>query len=338
LELHSYTYQLRFRHPFVLSVGTRTHTPAVFTEISENGLTGYGEATLPPYLYDTQESVMKFLAGLKLKDFSLSAGIDPVLSYLGSLPPGNHPAKAAVDMALHDLWGRIQGQSVSQLWGIQEETVPLCTYTIAADDPASLPAKLEEGRAFHLYKIKLGGRNDKAIVEALVSATAKPFCVDVNQGWADREMALDTIHWLHSKGAVLVEQPLPKNRWDDMAWITARSPIPTVADEAVRTLADLDQAQGAFSGINIKLMKSTGLAEGRRMALRARELGMKVLIGCMSESSCGVSAATHLTPYADWADLDGPFLISNDPFVRPALVDGRIEVSRTPGTGAVKIR
>jgi L-Ala-D/L-Glu epimerase len=327
---------LQFKHPFGLSTGSRTHTPAVFVELEESGCCGYGEAALPPYLPETQESVKDFLARLDPDALSVHNGLSGPLTYLENCATGNKTAKAAVNIALHDLYGRLIGKNLSEIWQMPAES-PLCTYTLGISSPALLKDKIKEGDSFSLYKLKLGTDNDRHLIEAFTGETDKPFCVDINQGWKDKHMALDMICWLHEKGALLVEQPLPKNMHEEMGWITERSPIPTIADESFQGMEDFPAVDGIFSGINIKLMKCGGLSEGKSIAEQARKKGLRILIGCMSESSCGVTAAAHLTPYADWADLDGPYLISNDPFEGMKVINGRVHIDRKlPGTGIRK--
>ena len=185
--------------------------------------------------------------------------------------------------------------------------------------------------------MKLGRDNDKEMVETIRAVTDKPMTVDVNQGWGDRNYALDMIHWLEEKNIILVEQPMPKTQIDDMAWLTERSPLPTVADEAIQRIPDVVKAYGIYSGINIKLMKCTGMREAHKMLTLAKSLGMKVMLGCMTETSCAISAASHLSPMADWADLDGNLLISNDPFEGTKVKGGKLIISDKPGIGITEV-
>jgi L-alanine-DL-glutamate epimerase-like enolase superfamily enzyme len=317
-------FQLEFKHPFVLAHGSRTHTDVVFVEIRHDGITGYGEAALPPYLPETSKSVSNFIDKVDLSSFKSDFNLAEIINYVNEVEPGNKSAKAALDIALHDLYGKLNNTSLQTMWNINNTPVTPCTFTIGIGDKQSVIDKIEESKDFKLYKVKLGGDNDKEMIETLVTNTNKPFCVDINQGWDDKYYALDMIHWLHDKGALLVEQPLKKDKWDDMAWITSQSPLPTIADEAIQGFADIDLAKDTFNGINIKLMKSAGLLEAKRMAEKAISLNMKLLIGCMSESSCAVTAAAHLASFADWADLDGPYLIKNDPFAGMNIENGKI--------------
>ena len=175
------------------------------------------------------------------------------------------------------------------------------------------------------------------MIETIRSVTKVPLCADVNQGWKDRAKALDELHWLKEAGVVFVEQPMPKDMADDNAWLSERSPLPIVGDEAVQRLADIRKASSIYSGINVKLMKSTGMREGYRMVTTAKALGMKVLLGCMTETSCGISAAAHLSPLVDWADLDGALLIKNDPFEGARVIAGKVTLSDAPGIGLTKV-
>jgi L-alanine-DL-glutamate epimerase-like enolase superfamily enzyme len=174
------------------------------------------------------------------------------------------------------------------------------------------------------------------MIEAIRDVTDKPITVDANQGWKDRGEALKTIEWLAARGVILIEQPMPKEQVDDTAWLRARSPLPLIADESVQRLADVARAVGVFDGINIKLMKCTGLREAHKMIALARALGLKVMLGCMTETTCAISAAAQLAPLADWADLDGAVLIKNDLFDGATLVDGRITPPARPGLGVTK--
>ena len=178
---------------------------------------------------------------------------------------------------------------------------------------------------------------DKETIRAIREITSVPIAVDANQGWKDREEALDMIHWLAEQGIVMVEQPMPKEQIDDIAWLRERTPLPIFADEAVQRLADIKALEGAYDGINIKLMKCTGMREAWKMVNYARAEGMKVMVGCMTETSCAVSAAAQLSPAVDFADLDGNLLISNDRFDGMKVVDGKISLPDRPGIGIIEL-
>lgn len=334
----SFTPQtLILKHPFTVAAGTRCSTPVVFTEIEHNGIVGFGEASMPPYLGESHESVMGFLSKVDMSNFRNPLDLKNILSEIDEIDLNNNAAKASIDIALHDLAGKILDKPLGDFLGINTHEFPLSSFTIGIDTPQKIREKIREASDFKILKIKLGKGDDKKIIEAVCSETDKIFSVDVNQGWKDKYFALDMIYWLKEKGAIYIEQPLAKEFVDEMAWITERSPLPTIADEAVKRLKDIDNAKDVYHGINIKLMKSTGINEAHEMIKVARAFGMKIVIGCMSESSCAVTAAAHLSPLADWADLDGASLIKNDFFEGIKIVEGRISLNKKAGIGINKI-
>jgi len=329
-------YTLQLKHVFTVAVNSRTTTPVVLTEIEYDGFVGYGEASMPPYLGESHETATAFLSKVDLGRFSNPFELETILGAIDAIAPGNPAAKASVDIALHDLVGKLMTQPWYNIWGYDAAKAPVTTFTIGIDTPEVVTQKTREAAEFKMLKIKLGRDTDRAMVEAIRSVSDAPMSGDANQGWTDRQQALDMIGWLKERGFVYVEQPLPKERVDDLAWITERSPLPVIGDEGVQRLADVHKAHGVYSGINIKLMKSTGMREAQKMLQLARALGMKVMLGCMTETSCGISAASHLSPMVDWADLDGALLISNDVFDGTKVVDGKVTLTDRPGIGAIK--
>ena len=338
LQLRLVPYDLQLRHTFTLANSSRKNTPDVLTCLEFEGITGYGEASMPPYLGESIETATKFLSALNLNQFKDPFLMDDILRYVDSAMLGNCAAKAAVDIALHDLVGKLMGQPWYKIWGFNPADAPNTSFTIGIDTPEVVRQKVAEAVPYKILKVKLGQKTDREMIETIRSVTDKPICVDVNQGWTDRQMALEMIHWLKEKGVVFVEQPMPKTAVDDMAWLTANSPLPTIGDEAVQRLSDVAKAKDVYSGINIKLMKCTGMREAHQMLTLAKALGMKVMIGCMTETSCAVSAAAQLSPKADWADLDGNLLILNDPYKGVQVVDGKITLIDQPGIGISKIQ
>jgi L-alanine-DL-glutamate epimerase-like enolase superfamily enzyme len=303
-------------------------------EIEYDGVVGYGEASMPPYLGQSVETVMAFLQKVDLSQFSDPTQLEDILAYVDSLSEGDTAAKAAVDIALHDLVGKLLGAPWYKLWGLNPEKTPSTTYTIGIDTTEVMKQKtLEVAGQFNILKVKLGRDTDKEMIEAIRSVSTLPIAVDVNQGWTDRSYALDMICWLKEHGVVMVEQPMPKDRLDDTAWVTERSPLPIFADESLQRLGDILPLKGVFSGINIKLMKCGGMREAWKMVNMARALGMHVMVGCMTETSCAVSAAAQFSPAVDFADLDGNLLISNDRFRGMEVVGGKITLNDLPGIG-----
>jgi L-alanine-DL-glutamate epimerase-like enolase superfamily enzyme len=335
MTLNWKSYTLQFKHPFRIAHGVRSTTPVMFTRIAQDGVVGYGEASMPPYLGETPDTATAFFRKVHLRLFSDSMDIQNVMEYIDALAPGNTAAKAAIDIALHDLKGKLMGLPVYKLFGADPDQTPCTSYTIGMDSDAGIRSKILESGDFPLLKIKLGGDNDLEILEVVRGCTTKSISVDANQGWKDREQALDLIYRMKEMNVSFVEQPFDKQNIRDQAWLKERSPLPLIADESCQRLSDIVRCHELFDGINIKLMKCTGLSEARRMMEEAKKYGLQILIGCMSESSCAVSAAASLTPFAKWADLDGPLLISNDPFKGIGFEKGKIGLSETPGIGAV---
>lgn len=334
LRLAFFPYELKLRHAFNLARSSRTTTPDVQVEIEFDGVKGYGEASMPPYLGESVESVCRFLGRLDLGQFSDPFRIEEIHEYMESVAPDNRAAKASVDIALHDLCGKIMGQPWYKIWGLDPGRTPCTSYTIGIDTPEIVRQKVAEAAPYRVLKVKMGLDNDRELVETIRECRPDvPLCVDANQGWNDRARALEMCHWLKERGCMFVEQPFDKSRLDDAAWLTERSPLPVIADEAVQRLTDVGRLAGAYSGINIKLMKSTGMHEAYQMAVLARALGMKVMLGCMTETSCAVTAAAQLSPLADYADLDGNLLISNDRFDGLTIENGRVIIPSRPGIG-----
>lgn len=337
LKLSFKPYDLKLCHAFNLAKSSRTHTPDVLVQIECDGIIGYGEASMPPYLGETTESVCQFLSNLDLGQFKDPFRLEDILAYVDSTAPDNRAAKASVDIALHDLLGKIMGQPWYKIWGLNPENAPSTSFTIGIDTAEVVRQKVEETKPYNVIKVKMGLDNDKELVEIIRSATDKPICVDANQGWSDKEKALEMIEWLYDKNVLFVEQPMPKEMIEETAWLRERSQLPIIADEFMQRLPDVKRAAEAYDGINIKLMKSTGMHEAYQMAVLARALGMKVMVGCMTETSCAVSAAAQLSPLADWADLDGNLLISNDCFDGMKIVEGRITLPDRPGIGVLPL-
>jgi L-alanine-DL-glutamate epimerase-like enolase superfamily enzyme len=337
MKLSFRPYELQLKHTFTVAGNSRNTTPVVLTEIEYESMTGYGEASMPPYLGESQESVIKFLNKVDLGQFKDPFMLDDILAYVDSIDVGNRAAKACVDIALHDLLGKLLDKPLYRLWGINPDNTPMTSFTIGIDTPEVVKLKTEEAARFRVLKVKLGGGNDREMIETVRSVTDVPIYVDVNQGWSDKHKALDMVHWLAEQGIEFVEQPLPKTAMDDLAWLTENSPLPIIADEAFQRLGDVVKFKGVYSGINIKLMKSTGLREAHKMITVARALEMKVMIGCMTETSCAVSAASQLSPLVDWADLDGNLLISNDIYKGMEVIDGKVSLNELPGIGIRKL-
>ncbi|HEY0246202.1 MAG TPA: dipeptide epimerase [Mucilaginibacter sp.] len=333
MQLTYQPFELQLKHPFTIAKYTRTATPLVLLQIAHEGYIGYGEASMVPYMGESHQSAADFLKKVDITQFSYPFNFEAIINYLDSLAPGQPAIKAAIDIALHDLDGKLQQQPCWQLLGSNPALMPLTSITIGIDMPEVILKKVKEAEACKVIKVKLGRDTDKELITTIRSVTDKPLYVDANQGWTDLQQSLDLCYWLQEQGVQLIEQPMLKTDVGSNAWLTERSPIPIIGDEAIQRLPDVEKAAGLYHGINVKLMKSAGMYEAHQMVLKAKELGLKVLIGCMSETSCATLAAVALAPLCDWADLDGPFLTINNPFKDPEFKEGKYILSNEPGLG-----
>lgn len=333
MKLSFAPYELKLRHSFNLAKYSRTTTPDVQVQIEYEGIVGYGEASMPPYLGESVESVTKFLSKVDLSQFNDPFRLEEILHYVDSIEENNRAAKASIDIALHDLLGKIMGQPWYKIWGLSPEKAPDTSFTIGIDKADVVRQKVLEAEPYKVLKVKMGLDNDKELVEIIRSMTDRPICVDANQGWSDKNKALEMIEWLADKNCLFVEQPMPKEMIDETAWLRERSKLPIIADEAFQRIGDIRRFQGVYDGINIKLMKSTGLHEAYQMVTLARALDMKIMVGCMTETSCAVTAAAQISPLVDWADLDGNLLIANDRFDGIKIVNGQVTIPDRPGIG-----
>jgi L-alanine-DL-glutamate epimerase-like enolase superfamily enzyme len=333
----SYTpYTLQLRHTLTLANSSRSSTPAMLVEVEADGIRGYGEAAMPPYLSEDLDSAQRFFSSIDMSRFTVPFDIAKIMQALEHQAPGNPAAGAAVDIALHDWVGKRRGAAWHRIWGLDPAAAPPTSYTIGIDTPEMAAERAREASDYSILKVKLGSDNDREIITAIRRLSNAVIRVDVNQGWTERSEALKRIEWLAVRNVELVEQPMPKHQIDDLAWLRERSPLPIIADEAVQGPSDLAAAAGLYDGINIKLMKCGGMAAAYAMIARARVLGLKVMIGCMTETSCAISAAAQLAPLADWIDLDGALLIANDPFEGVKFIQGRLHFADRPGIGVVK--
>lgn len=330
-------YQLQLKHPFRLATGTRTATPTVQLQLEFNGIIGHGEASMPPYLGETTGSVTAFLSKLKTEHWQVE-NLKAILQEVDALSEKDNAAKAAIDIALHDLKAKTLGVPTRALFGITATQTLPTAMTIGMGTEAELRQKVNEAEDFQILKIKLGSADDKDKIAFLRSLTDRPFLVDANQGWTDMETALRMIDHLSTINVLMVEQPMPVNTPAE-TWMTLKkkSVLPIFADESVKRLSDLENAAELFDGINIKLMKSTGMAEAKAMFDRCRQIGIDTMVGCMTESSCAIMAAAQLASLATYVDLDGPFLITNNPFAEPRLKDGCLQLDPIAGNGAVPL-
>jgi len=335
LKLAFKPYNLQLNHVFRISRASRTSTPLVLTQLNYEGISGYGEASMPPLYGESVQTATAFLSSIDLSRFKEPFAIEEIMAYVDGAAPGNTAAKAAVDIALHDLVGKLLSISLHHYFGLPAVQHATCM-TISIDTPEKMAMKALEFPQYRYLKIKLGTDRDREMIQAIRGVTKQLFFIDANQGWTKREEALDFIYWLKEQGAVFIEQALPKENKEDQAWLTARSPLPIIGDEGVQRLDDVKEAANLYHGINIKLMKSTGLREAYKMAITAKALGMRIMLGCMSETSCAITAAAHLGALAEWVDLDGNLYVANDPYRGAKVDNGILSLTGKPGIGLIE--
>lgn len=329
----SYTKtNLPFIHPFTISKGTKTHQPALVVELDFNGIKGYGEAPAIAYYNIPVEKMEADLLAKKIfvEKFAFTTP-DRYWHYLHHLYPANGFLVAALDIAAWDLFGKIKRQPLYRLFGGDPARMPITDYTIGIDSIEKMVAKMKE-KPWPVYKIKLGTQQDIEIMKALREHTDTPLRIDANAAWT-KEEALEKITAFADMNVEFIEQPLAKDDWEGMAWLHERSPLPLVADESCVFEKDVARCAGHFHSINIKLTKCTGITPALRMIKEARELGMKVMLGCMNESTIGSAALAHLAPLADWLDMDGPLLLAEDIATGLQYDFGKVILPETPGLG-----
>ncbi len=334
-KISHHPYTLNMKHVFRISRGARSSTPLLLTKIQFEDITGYGEASMPPLYGETQASAISFLSKVDLSQFKDPFDIEEMMRYVDGIAEGNTAVKASIDIALHDIAGKVAGKPCYQLLELPSAESANTSQTIGIDSLDIIKERTLEAKDFQFLKVKLGSENDREIVNAIREVSNQPLYVDANQGWKDKSQALENIDWLRTKNVVFIEQPMPVAMEEEMAWLKSKSPLPIVGDEGIQRLQDVENADNFYHGINIKLVKSTGLHEGLKMAKLAKKKGLKIMIGCMSETSCAISAAFHLTSLADWVDLDGNLGLTNNPYTGIETINGKLINNEIPGIGLI---
>jgi len=326
-------YELKLRQSWGLSRGTWTTRRNAFVRVERDGVAGLGEAAPIARYNETAESAQAFIEkAAPLLDRDLDEYAVRFLE-VEAAGPGEHAAKAALDMAVLDWVGRRLERPVWKLLGLGREKAVTTTYSIGIDEVPVMQEKVRAAGDFGVYKIKVGTPDDRKIIEGIRAVTSKPLRPDANEGWKSKEEALEMINWMAGLGVELIEQPLPADRLEDYAWLKERVKIPVFADESLIRPSDLPRLAPYFHGVNVKLMKCGGIQEAVRLAGMARALGLKLMIGCMIESSLGISAGAAVASLFDYADLDGNLLVSNDPFRGVETVKDRLVLNDKPGLG-----
>jgi L-alanine-DL-glutamate epimerase-like enolase superfamily enzyme len=334
MELILRDIHLPMRHPFTIALGTTTVQHNLLVELRQDGVSGYGEgASTHAYEEFTAPSMRAALevARSQIENARLD---DPTKLWDQLLPVLGHNrfALCALDEAAHDLWGKLRGSPVWKLWGLELKNLPLSDYTIGIDPIEKMVAKMKEFEGWPIYKIKLGTADDLAIVRELRRHTDAVFRIDANTAWS-AEHTIAIAPELKKLGVEFLEQPLPRDDCDGMRRVFRECALPVFADESCLVEEDVPRCAGVFHGINIKLTKAGGLTPARRMITRARELGLKVMVGCMNESSVGISAIAQLLPLLDHVDMDGALLIAKDIASGVRLEKGRAIFPDENGNG-----
>jgi L-Ala-D/L-Glu epimerase len=324
--------RLELRHTFRIARSADEFRETVIVRLEEDGVEGLGEAAPSPRYGQSAASAERALASIEETLLEPSGHIEGALARAAGRLGGEWAALAAIDVALHDLLGKRLGAPLYALLGLDPGKTPATSYTIGIDTPEIVAEKIREAEGFPVLKIKMGLENDREIMETVRAHTNRPVRIDANEGWT-RDEALEKMRWLEGLNVEFVEQPLPAADLEGVRWLAGRTSLPIFADESVRVASDIPRLAGAFHGINIKLMKCGGVREALRMIHTARACGMKVMLGCMIESSIGITAAAHLSPLADYADLDGNVLVRNDPATGVTTLDGKLVLPEGPGLG-----
>lgn len=326
-------YDLQLKHTFRISRSARDVVSVMIIQLEHDGIVGYGEASPSTRYGENIETLNSFFSKIDLSKFDSPFLIEEILKYVDSIAAGNTSAKCAVDLAIHDWIGKKLDVPLWKLWGLTPASAPLCSFTIAIDTKEIVEQKVREAEEYPVLKVKVGLENDREMIETIRKLTDKPLYVDANEGWKTREKALESVKWLKDQNIVFVEQPMPSSQYDDIRWLRDHSDLPLIADESVIRLSDIPVLAQAFDGINIKLMKCTGLREATKMIHTAQASGMKIMMGCMIETAVGISAGAQLAPLLDYCDLDGNVLIANDPFDGIRNTKGRMTLTGKAGLG-----
>ncbi len=332
--LRTEVVRLKLRHTWTTVMSSSEYRDNLFVAYTRDGVTGHGEGAPIPRYRENAISAQKAVESVR--DGILSADpfrFEKIMSSLFRKIEGQYAGKAAIDIALMDWVGQKLGVPLYKYFGLDPNDAPVTTYSIGIDNPEMTRTKIEEAADYPIYKIKVGLDTDEATMDAVRKATDKPLRVDANEGWKDKEEAVRKINWLEKMGVQFVEQPMPASMLEEMRWVHSRVHLPVIADEAVLHPDQIPKLVGAYDGINVKLDKAGGIMEAYRMIQIAKALGLKTMLGCMISSSVSVTAAAHLSPLVDYADLDGNLLIANDPYEGVTVRKGKLILPDRPGLG-----
>lgn len=333
-QIESKVVRLKLLHTWTTVMSSSEYRDTVHLRYTREGITGVGEGAPIVRYHENAEAAQRAIESVQ----DLLTSADPrqfakIMAEVFRRVDGQNAAKAAIDIALMDWFGQKLGVPLYTYFGLDAADAPVTTFSIGIDNPEVTRQKVREAAAFPVLKIKVGLATDEPTIEAVRSVTRKPLRVDANEGWKDKEEAVRKINWLESQGVEFIEQPMPAEMIDETRWVRSHVHIPIIADESCLHPADIPKLAGAFDGINVKLDKAGGILEAYRMIQIAKSLRMKTMLGCMISSSVSVTAAAHLSPLVDYADLDGNLLIANDPYIGVTVRDGKLILPDRPGLG-----
>jgi L-Ala-D/L-Glu epimerase len=326
--------RLRLRHTWTTTMSSSEYRDTIHVRLTSGGVVGLGEGAPIVRYHENAEDGKKALAAI----LPLLQAADPwcsekTMAAVSRAMPGQFAAKAALDIALMDWAGKKMNVPLYRLLGLDPADAPITTFSIGIDTPETTRQKVMEAESFPVLKIKVGLDTDEATIAAVRSATSKPLRVDANEGWKDKEEAVRKINWLESQGVEFIEQPMPAEMIEETRWVRSRVHLPIIADEAAVSARAIPKLVDAYDGVNVKLDKCGGIQEALRMIYVAKSLGMKTMLGCMVSSSVSVTAAAHLSPLVDYADLDGNLLVANDPYSGVTVRKGKLVLPDRPGLG-----
>jgi L-alanine-DL-glutamate epimerase-like enolase superfamily enzyme len=327
--------RLVLRHTWTTTMSSSAYRDTVNVQYLRGGIAAYGEGAPIIRYEETPEKAKQAIDSVR----NQIAAEDPwkyektLARIRGLIGEHQRAAIAAVDIALFDWLGKKLGIPLYQFLGLDPADTPITDFSIGIDTPEITRQKTMEASDFPVLKVKVGLKTDEATIEAVRSVTRKPIRVDANEGWTDKEEAIRKINWLETQGIEYVEQPMPAHMLEETKYVRSKVHLPIFADEACTDASMIPRLTEAYDGINVKLDKAGGILEARRWIEIARAVNMKVMLGCMVSSSCSVTAAAHLSPLVDYADLDGNLLLSNDPYRGVTVDKGKLILPSGPGLG-----
>jgi L-alanine-DL-glutamate epimerase-like enolase superfamily enzyme len=333
-HLETRIVRLKLRHTWTTVMSSSDYRDTLQVRLTRDGVTGVGEGAPIVRYQENAESARQAVESVRdLVEQGDLWEFEKLMASVFRRVRGQYAAKAAVDIALMDWVGQKLGVPLYRYFGLDPQDAPVTTFSIGIDTPEITRQKVREAAPYPILKIKVGLDTDEATIAAVRSVTNKPLRVDANEGWKDKEEAVKKINWLATQGVEFVEQPMPAAMLEETRWVHERVHLPLIADEACEHPADIPRLVGIYDGVNIKLDKSGGMLEAYRMIQIARALGLKTMLGCMISSSVSVTAAAHLSPLVDYADLDGNLLIANDPYRGVEVRKGKLILPDRPGLG-----